>query len=107
MNPAGGIMLNSVPNIREKFRHLLAISKMSIEEKIAYLGEMQILSPVDRSGVWCSIALRVARDHGRLPDHLHNRFLMEVGNEDLKRSYLELSDGVGPEGHREPEHPLP
>lgn len=78
------------PNIREKFRHLLAISKMSVEEKIMYLEEMEISQSVDRSWVWCGIALRVATDYGRLPDHLHNRFLMEVGNEELKRSYLEL-----------------
>lgn len=63
---------------------------MSIEEKIRYLDDMEISQSVDRSGIWCGIALRVAQDCGRLPDHLHNRFLMEVGNEQLKRDYLEL-----------------
>lgn len=83
-------MNNTSANLREKFKHLLAISKMSVEEKIVYLEGIEIAPGVDRSGIWCFLALRVATDCGRLPDHLHNRFLMEVGSEDLKRGYLEL-----------------
>lgn len=85
-------MINSSANLREKFKHLLAISRMSVEEKVRYLDDIEISPSADRSGIWCSIALKIAQDCGRLPDHLHNRFLMEVGSDDLKRAYLDLGE---------------
>jgi hypothetical protein len=78
--------LERVKLLKRKYQHMRRLRNFKPLQMAEYLVEIADEEPI----MWQMVALLVAKVVGRLPDEWHNRMLMELGDGDIKREYLEI-----------------